>query len=265
MLQLAFSVVLLSAAGLASRSASMMTVDLGFESRNLLVVRVSTAGAARTSDGHREVIEQVRERFMRIPGVQSVSYFGFIPSVGAARTLGSVPPARATVYAVGPDYLEVLGLRVMAGRALERDDHARTTAVAVVNQNLAEALWPGQVAVGQTMLFGPDRQRIEVVGVVANAFVTGFNPGASRAEAELRLCARAAQLQRRAVRRHAGPRQSWRTAGPGEITLYMRHGGDVGTVAGAVGPALREVDRRLAITFVRTMDEQLERCRCRRA
>jgi putative ABC transport system permease protein len=49
-----------------------------------------------------------------------------------------------------------------------------------------------------------------------------------------------------------------RAAGPGEITLYMRHGGDVGTVAGAIGPALREIDRRLAITFVRTMDEQLE-------
>jgi ABC-type antimicrobial peptide transport system permease subunit len=49
-----------------------------------------------------------------------------------------------------------------------------------------------------------------------------------------------------------------RAAGPGEITLYVRHGGDVGTVAAAVAPALREVDRRLAVTFVRTMDEQLE-------
>ena len=51
-LQLAFSVVLLTAAGLASRSASVMTVDLGFESRNLLVVRISTAGSARTREAH---------------------------------------------------------------------------------------------------------------------------------------------------------------------------------------------------------------------
>src|SRR5688572_31671888 len=41
-----------------------------------------------------------------------------------------------------------------------------------------------------------------------------------------------------------------RSAGPGEITLYVRHGGDVGTVATAIAPALLEVDRRLAITFV---------------
>jgi macrolide transport system ATP-binding/permease protein len=256
-LQLAFSVVLLTAAGLASRSASMMTVDLGFESRNLLVARISTAGAARTSEGHRVVIEQMRERFMRIPGVQSVSYFGF-PSGGPARTLGSVPPARTTVYAVGPDYLEVLGLRLVTGRALERDDHTRATAVAVVNQNLADALWPGQSAVGQTMLFGPDRRSIEVVGVVANAFVAGFNP--ERPDPKPNYAFVPEQRNFSAVRSGDTLAQgnTVGSAGPGEITFYIRHGGDVGTVAGAIGPALREVDRRLAITFVRTMDEQLE-------
>jgi putative ABC transport system permease protein len=256
-LQLAFSVVLLTAAGLATRSASMMTVDLGFESRTLLVARISTAGAARTSEGHRAVIEQVRERFSRIPGVQSVSYFG-IPYVGPPRTLGSMPPARTTVYAVGPDYLKVLGLRVLAGRALERDDHARGTAVAVVNQNLADALWPGQVAVGQTMLFGRDGQSIEVVGVVANAFVVGFNP--ERPDPKPNYAFVPEQRNFDVVRSGDTLAQgnTVRAAGPGEITFYIRHGGDVGTVAGAIAPALREVDRRLAITFVRTMDEQLE-------
>jgi len=256
-LQLAFSVLLLTAAGLASRSASMMTVDLGFESRNLLVARISTAGAARTSDGHRDAIEQVRERFMRIPGVQSVSYFGF-PRSGPARTLGSVPPARATVYAVGPDYLQVLGLRLVAGRALERDDHARATAVAVVNQNLADTLWPGQLAVGQTMLFGPDRQSIEIVGVVSNAFVTGFNPERPDPKPNYAFVPEQRNFSVVLSGDTLAQGNTVGAAGPGEITLYIRYGLDPGTVIGAVGTALREVDRRLAITFVRTMDEQLE-------
>lgn len=256
-LQLAFSVVLLTAAGLASRSAALMTVDLGFESRKLLVARVSTAGSARTAEGHRELSEQIRERFTRIPGVESVSYFGF-PRAGAARTLGSVAPARTTVYAVGRDYLDVLGLRVVAGRTLERDDHARGTAVAVVNQNLADALWPGQVAVGQTMQFGPDRQRIEVVGVVANAFVVGFNPERPNPKPNYAFVPEQRNFSAVLSGDTLAQGNTVGAVGPGEITLYIRHGGDVGTVAGAIAPALRDLDRRLAITFVRTMDEQLE-------
>jgi predicted permease len=243
-LQLAFSVVLLTGAGLASRSAAMMQVDLGFDSRNLLLVRISTAASGRTRDAHLSALDQVREGLARIPGVQAVSYFGF-PSRGSMRTLGSAPPVAATVYPVGPDYLKVLGLRVTAGRALEPADYSRATFVAIVNQNLADALWPGRSAVGETVLFGPERQSVEVVGVVANAFVGGFNP------------------------ERPDPRPSFvfvpargntiGAAGLGEATLYVRHGGDVATVAGGVGPALRDVDRRLAIVSQNTMDEQLER------
>jgi predicted permease len=243
-LQLAFSVVLLTGAGLASRSAAMMHVDVGFDSRNLLIVRVSTAGSARSREAHLSLTEQVRERFTRLPGVQSASYSEF-PARGPARTLGSAPPAIATVYPVGPDYLKVFGLRLIAGRGLRSDDYAGAATVAVVNQNLADALWPGQAAVGQTMQFGPERQRIEIVGVVANAFVAGFNPERPEAKPNYAFV--------------STPRNALvSAAGGGEMTLYVRHGGNLETVAGAIGPTLRNLDRRIPIVYMRTMDEQLD-------
>ena len=242
-LQLAFSVLLLTGAGLASRSAAMMQVNLGFESRNLLIVRIGTAGSVRSREAHVTLLDQVRDRFMRIPGVQFVTYFGF-PARGLARTPGSAPPAIATLFPVGPDYLEALGLRVIAGRALDDADHARSNAVAVVNQNLADALWPGRSAVGQTMVSGRDGQKVEIVGVVANAFVGGFN--AERPEPKPNY----AFVPDR--------RSAWQSAGGGEVTLYVRHGGNVESVAGAVGPILRDLDRRISIVYLRTMDEQLD-------
>jgi len=250
-LQLAFSVVLLTAAGLASRSASMMTVDLGFESRNLLVVRVNTAGTARTREAHLSTMDQVRDGFTRLPGAQSVSYFR-IWAREPVRGLGAAPPVLASFFVIGPDYLKALGLRLTAGRPLELDDRSRPTPVAVVNQNVADVLWPGQAAVGQTMLLGPERQAVEIVGVVANAFVIGFNP--ERPDPKPNYVFVTAQRALAAGRR-ADP------GGPGdfgEVTFYVRHGGDVERVAAAIGPALREVDRRIALAFVRTMDEQLE-------
>ena len=47
-------------------------------------------------------------------------------------------------------------------------------------------------------------------------------------------------------------------AGGGEMTLYVRHGGNLETVAGAIGPTLRDLDRRISIVYMRTMDEQLD-------
>ena len=247
-LQLAFSVVLLTGAGLASRSAAMMQVDLGFESRNLLLVRISTAGSVRSREAHLTLIDQIRERFTRIPGAQSVSYFRFRASE-PVRALGSAQPAVASVYAVGPDYLKVLGLRLLAGRTLVLDDRSRPTAIALVNQNVAETLWPGQSAVGQTMLFGPERQRVEIVGVVANAFVAGFNPERPDSRPHYVFVSEQGVL--------GGGRRS-DPGNPGDVTLQVRYGGSLETVAAAVGPTLRDIDRRVSILFVRTMDEQLD-------
>ena len=49
-LQLAFSVVLLTIAGLATRSASLMMVDLGFDSKNLLLLTVRATANATTRE-----------------------------------------------------------------------------------------------------------------------------------------------------------------------------------------------------------------------
>lgn len=247
-LQLAFSVVLLTGAGLAHRSAALMQVDVGFESRNLLLVRISTAGSARSREAHLALIDQVRERFMATPGVHAVSHSrNRAPEL--VRAPGSSQATRASVYAIGPDYLETLGLHLTAGRTLELDDRARPTAVALVNQNVADALWAGQSAVGQTMRIGAERQNVEVVGVVANAFVGGFNPERPDPRPNDVFVSEQAVL---------GDARRTDPGSPGEVTLYVRHDGDLETVAGAVGPTLRNLDRRISIVYMRTMDEQLE-------
>jgi hypothetical protein len=158
-------------------------------------------------------------------------------------------PTFGIVHVVGPDYFTVLGLSPTLGRTLEPEDRRRSEAVAVVNQNVADVLWPGQNPIGQTMVFGVEQQLVEIVGVVPNAFVAGFNPERPDARPNLVF----------APEHHAfGGRRRGDPAGPGELTLYLRHRGNVETVAAAIAPALREIDSRVAIATIRTMDEQLE-------
>jgi ABC-type antimicrobial peptide transport system permease subunit len=75
------------------------------------------------------------------------------------------------VNAIGPDYFETVGMRIIAGRALNAGDVAGSQKVAVVNRTLARTYFPDGQAVGKR--FGQSGPDIVIVGVVDDARVTG--------------------------------------------------------------------------------------------
>ena len=76
--QFAFSVVLVTAAGLAYRSITTLTsVDLGFNPDNILLVTVRIGDDGGTEGFAR--LERVRERLAAVPGIEAVSYARRIP------------------------------------------------------------------------------------------------------------------------------------------------------------------------------------------
>ena len=184
-LQLAFSVVLLTIAGLATRSASLMMVDLGFDTKNLLLLTVRAPASATTRETDYVLIDRVKERLKSVPGVHSVSYVRtFARSRDMVRTAGVPQAVRANTHIIGPDYFQTMGLSPTAGRTLTAADRERPGAMAVINQNLADALWPAQSPLGKTMtlraltfrgLSDVETEGVEVVGVMPNAFVFGFD------------------------------------------------------------------------------------------
>ena len=238
-LQLAFAVLLLASAGLAYRSLSLVnSLDLGFNPTGILLVTVNSEGVP---EGLRAtLIDRMRDRLSSVVGVTGVTdarvppkeFWGTEP----VRVAGTQQPIAAERNAVGPEYLRVLGLTPRFGRELTVEDRTRTTTAAVVNENLAEALWPGQNALGRTLLVGAQQQPVEIVGVAPNAFFSGFR----RAERPYFIF-----LPRRGDERG------------GETTFYIRYGGLLDTVGPAVGRALVEVDSRAPIVYMRTMETQL--------
>jgi len=238
-LQLAFAVLLLASAGLAYRSLSLVNaLDLGFNPAGILLVTVNSEGVP---EGARAtLLDRMRDRLASVAGVTGVTdarvppkeFWGTEP----VRVAGAQQPITAERNAVGPDYLQVLGLTPRFGRELTRDDRTRTTTAAVVNENLAQALWPGQNALGRTLLVGAQRQPVEIVGVAPNAFFSGF-----RREERPNFIF----VPRRTDERG------------GETTFYIRYSGPLDAVGPAVGRALAEVDSRAPIVYMRTMETQL--------
>jgi len=243
--QLALAVLLLTGAGLAYRSTSLISRrSLEFETAHLTLTTVSTTGAAANEESNRALLESLRERLRSAPGVQAVTYARSTPSMpdrtwrmDPVRTNPSEMPRPSWVNVVGPDYLKALGLSPVAGRDLAADDTDAARASAIINQHLADALWPGQPAVGHTIQLRPGHAPVEVVGVTPNALFSGY--GSETRPYFVFLS------------QHQEP------APPGDMSFYVRHAGAPDTIFPAIGRALKDVDARVPIVYMRALETEL--------
>ncbi len=186
--EIAAAVMLLVGAGLLTRTfAELRRVDVGFDTRNLLVLRITPDAAryrtnAQTTDYYRRVLESVRE----VPAVASVAAVTSLPMStigsdftrpywpGTARPEGNAVPS-ASVRMATPGYFGTLGLPLVAGREFADRDDTDAPRVVIVNQTLARHAWGTDDPVGRTLVLdyqgGP--YPYEVVGVVRDARVDG--------------------------------------------------------------------------------------------
>jgi hypothetical protein len=70
--------------------------------------------------------------------------------------------------AVTADYFRTVGTAILRGRAFTTDDRVGTAPVAIVNETMARAIWPGKEAVGQCFFIEKETACTEVVGIAAN-------------------------------------------------------------------------------------------------
>jgi predicted permease len=248
--QFAFSVLLVTSAGLAYRSLTAFdSGNLGFDTSNLLLVTVRTAGLSGRTDAPsvestagRLALERVRERLAATAGIEAVSYARRIPSP----TLMTTTPIRrdaqrrasAFVRPVGPDYLRVLGLESIAGRPVTPADRRGDPRIAVINERLAAELFAGEQAVGQAVLIGDRDDRVEIVGVAPDALFDGPTH-----DPRPRYLLVAEQQM------------------PGDPTtdpsFIIRHRGSVDAVAAVVGREIAQVEAGLPIVSMSTMHARL--------
>jgi predicted permease len=168
--QVAVSVVLLAAAGVALRSLLDTTrVGAGFDPEGAAVVTLSPDLLGYRIDDAEALFSRVRQRVSGLPGVRSAALASHLP-LTAAINFGSVRPeggdARAREMpvdfaSVGSGYFETMRIRLVAGRSFTERDGPTAPRVVIVNETLAYRLWPDAQVLGRHLDDGS-----EVVGVV---------------------------------------------------------------------------------------------------
>jgi putative ABC transport system permease protein len=180
--QVAVMVVLLTGASLLYRSFhAVMRIEPGFDTR-ALTVRLSLP-LKDYPDNVRisRFFEQLEERILELPGVQSVAGTNHIPLNGAIAStdykVADQPPASedqlptALYRMVTPQYFRTMGIPVVAGRAFAASDRVGQPAVAIVSQSFVQQSFPNRDPLGRQLLVKdtPEGFRpIEIVGVAGD-------------------------------------------------------------------------------------------------
>jgi predicted permease len=241
-LQLALSVLLMTSAGLAYRSLSVLTgTELGFDRDHLILITVNTKAAATTPQANVALLSRMVERLRHTDGIAAASYARspiqsyWRPEQVRARPGGD--PIAVEGNDVGPGYLSSIGVAPRLGRDLEANRSGGSPVPVVINARLAERLWPGDAPIGRSFVLGSKGTLAEVAAVVPNGFYNGYSRDT---EPDFVFVA---------AERRPPP--------PGSMTLYVSYRGPLDRIVPAIGAALRSVDDRAPIVYARTVEEQL--------
>ena len=182
--EVTLSIVLLVCAGLLFRSfLKLQSVQMGFDSGNVLTMRVNPMGSRyQTIRQENAFYDEAMRGIKSLPGVESVGLVSGLPLQHGGNTTGyrvegtpELPPSQWTIVnfrEVSPGYFQTLGIPILRGRDFDARDTNDSRNVVIVNQTFAKFNFRNESPLGKRVTFGGEQQGnpvwFEIVGVVAD-------------------------------------------------------------------------------------------------
>lgn len=240
--QVAFAVVLLSAAGLLARSIQhLYTIPTGITPDHVLAFRIQSPPYRPGTVDDSTSEDRLANALTAVPGVRSAGVTFALPFSDAMSTnnfdiVGQPAPAPhhhpySRMQPATPDYFATLGIPIVRGRAFLPSDAPGAPRVAIVNRAMVQRFFPHEDPVGQTLAIGGEQWRI--VGVSGNVMY--------------------GQLGQPVTPEIYRPMQQWPWS---DVGVVVRTLDDPATAESAVLAAVRRFDPDLAVSRMSPMAEQ---------
>jgi len=185
--------LLLASALLFVRSLlSLQTESLGMNTENIVTAQITLGQSKYPGPPQRLAFYEELERKLKdLPGISGVALSDSLPPSTTARTVPFVaveaqgrpplPPDQGIGGVVGwrsvtPDYFSVLNIPVLRGRSFDEADRMPGASAVILNQELAQRLFPGEDPLGRIVRLpqgeGISEAAFTVIGVAGNAHCT---------------------------------------------------------------------------------------------
>jgi len=244
--EVALAVVLLIGAGLLLRSLNALwRVNPGYNTSNILTIRLQLPGLKYREDGDRiRFFNDLTSRLDSMPGVQAAGAISYLPlsglGAGTGFTIEGQPPPPAgqdyvtSVSVCDNGYLRALNVPLLSGRLFSEREMRERSNVVIVSQSLVRAYFPNENPIGKRLAIVMTDPVIptEIIGVVGDVRFEDIT---------------------------SAPRPTTYWPHPqlayGTMTLTVRTVGDPLSFAPAVERMVRTLDKDQPVSDVKTMDE----------
>jgi predicted permease len=244
--QVSLAMMLLVGAGLLVRGfVNLVNVDRGFDGDGVLTFQVALPVGRYPDDARLMTFaERLVSRLESLPGFTGAAYGRQLPMVQLGDTLQirrtAAPPDNRAADArfVSRDYLDVMGIRVIAGRALGANTGQGRPRPVLINESLAARDFAGENPVGQLLYISRDAVPWEIAGVVADV--------------------RQFRLERSPEPQFFVEARQWTDAGMPLFPLgpyyAVRTGGDESAVLGTIRAVVSELEAQATLFNVAPME-----------
>ena len=253
--QIGLSVLVITAAGLMLHSLySLSRVNPGFRTDRMVTAEVALDATACRQQGRcQSFFRDLLDKAKGIAGVESVALTDLLPMSNGSdvnypfdaedhprqpRQEGQDGTARI----VSTGYFDTAGLSLIRGRLLTDSDQSGGSRAVVINQQMAQSLWPNQNPIGMHVeymadeptpgLLDPNVASV-VVGVVSNTHHDGLGAGFDD------------ELYLPMTEKNERP----------TMTILLRSQTGTAETAASLRRVVAEIDPLVPVTRVRTMDE----------
>jgi putative ABC transport system permease protein len=172
------ALVLLAGGGLLVNSfVRLVSVDLGYEPRDVVTLQVSLPkNRYGSSQAHEQFYRDAASALRALPGVEAVaaadyeitgSPLGFYPLAIDGKP-AATEESEVSYRRASPDYFKTLRIRVVEGREFRDDDWSPIARKVIVNQSFARQHFPGATAIGHRLQWS-EWKDLEIIGVVADS------------------------------------------------------------------------------------------------
>ncbi len=236
--EFALALVLVTAAGLLIHSfMRLRTVELGFRPDHLLTMRIDLH-VGKTNDGQAAYFEEAIRRVGSLPGVRSAAAItGFLTTdpEDEVEVEGRPPqqPGPCEDLIAGP-YFETAGIPLVKGRVFSDQDRRNSLPVAIINETMARAYWPGADPIGKRFRFRATTPWLTVTGVTGDMRRHGIEY----------------QVKPQVFRPH-------RQGSENMMDVIVRTSSEPSTLAGAIQREIQTIDKTVAKFRIATVDHEL--------